>query len=137
MINYLLNDTRHDDGHWFTAEEVRRYERSHNAKYIGRWYIRTKEGEYDERYQEPLDVFYCPDQNTSPSRERYFAMYKTEDGTPWTTSIGGTFDREIEVLETGPGLYYEWSSIYSLFGDWKRSKIKVVNGEVFTVGETD
>lgn len=44
-----------DYGYWLSETKLSYLEKTHNAKFIGQWFLRDQTGAFDGRYDQPMD----------------------------------------------------------------------------------
>lgn len=90
------------DGYWLSCSDIEKIQQLKNATYMGYWAIRTKTGSWSD---EPVDVFYTPNPDTSKGHTNYFGMlvqnsvlYITEASSAFSEPIAGMPTPDGEVL---------------------------------------
>jgi len=99
-------------------------EEKRNAKYIGAWSIKTKDGNWSLH---PVEVFYQSELK-NPSHSHYFGIYLDSEGRPWICNAASAFANPIygvvaddgEVVVSGYRHDYRQSKDGSAFIDGGR-----------------
>lgn len=99
-------------------------EKMRNAKYLGAWSIKTKDGAWSLH---PVEVFYQPVLK-DPSHSHYFGIYLDSEGRPWICNAESAFAEPIygvvaddgEIVVSGYRHDYRQSQDGSAFIDGGR-----------------
>lgn len=99
-------------------------EEKRQAKYLGAWAVKTKDGAWSLH---PVEVFYQPELK-DPSHSHYFGIYLDSEGRPWICNAESAFAEPIygvvadngEVIVSGYRHDYRQSQDGSAFIDGGR-----------------
>ena len=88
------------DPYWLKGEEgIKIVEDKYGAKYMGAWAIKTKDRSWGD---EPVDVFYQPNPDTSKGHSHYFGIF-ARDGQAYITNAESAFSEPITGILTENG----------------------------------
>ena len=68
----LLHIPTPENGYWLSGAQIPKMEEYYKSKYMGYWTIKGKDGEWNE---EPVDVFYNPNPDTTKGHSHYFGLF--------------------------------------------------------------
>jgi hypothetical protein len=128
---------------FFDSLKIEVVEQKYNAKYIGAWAVKTKDGGWSLH---PVEVFYQPVLK-DPSHSHYFGIYVSHDGHVYICNAESAFSDPIlgvvaddgEIVVSGYRHDYRTSTDGSAFidggRDYTRSnkvaiKLTMVDGEL-------
>lgn len=87
------------DGYHFSNTGITKIAEMYKAKYLGYWSIRRESGWTDE----PVDVFYQSNPDTSKGHSHYFGMFVTREGKAMITNAESAFSEPIVGIQTSDG----------------------------------
>jgi hypothetical protein len=137
-----------EDGYWFKSAGISKIEEKYGAKYMGYWCTKRPSGGWNEQ---PVDVFYQPDPDTTKGHTHYFGMfyrddvlYITEASTAFSDPIAGipTDDGEVIVSRYRHDYVEKDGRMIDGGRDYTRSSIHptviiTVDGDKFVVSERE
>ena len=103
------------DGYWFSGEQIPKLEEHYKSKYMGYWTTKRKDGEWND---DPVDVFYNPNPDTSKGHSHYFGLFM-KDHKVMITNAESAFSEPIVgvVAEDNEVLVSRYRHDYSEKGD--------------------
>jgi len=85
--------------YWLTEEGIGIVEEKYGATFMGSWTIKTKDGGW---FDEPVDVFYQPNPDTSKGHSHYFGIF-IRTGEAFITNAESAFSEPITGVLTKNG----------------------------------
>ena len=96
----LLHVTTPEEGYWLNNVQIAKVEEQYKAKYMGYWCTKNFSGGWNEQ---PVDVFYVADPDTSKGHSNYFGMYYTETDQLMITNAESAFSEPMVGVECNDG----------------------------------
>lgn len=79
----------------FTMQGIAIIEDTHNAKYMGAWCIKDKNGNWSEN---PVEVFYQSNPDIEKGHTNYFGIFTKPDGSAFITNAESAFSEPINAI---------------------------------------
>lgn len=128
----MFVNTNPEDAYWFQAEQIRVLEKHHQARYLGFWCVKQRDGTWSDT---PVDVFYQPDPDLDIGHAHYFGVFLYEN-EPMIINADSAFSEPMTgvLLNTGEVLIsrfrHDLQSRQGIGIDGGRDYVKVSAGAV-------